>query len=725
MISRLLLASAWIIGLGAVAFLLHGQGVPWQAVAVTLGVAAALGLYTLAASRRGTGAVSRSAGGSALPSAMLAKSDIMTAVERPDDGTILFMDDAFRGLVAPDGPDGDAQAWDRRDVAALLAAAFPDAVAAMAEPGADAETAAPADGAGEEAENAAEVVHPVLALVGSNPGDGVLRRVEVPGPGPRAIAPWYEVAVTEDANGLRFWYLRDITKQHQRRERLRDRLALLSRALEQAPFGLTLLDGDFRMREANAAFRHLVGQETLSNRRFADLFGPAASPAIAEWLNAVGDAVSPPLDLDPAERTGTTLTVHAVKAGETRGGGGGILIHAVDATERRRLEQQFAQSQKMQALGQLAGGVAHDFNNMLTAIMGFSDLVLQRHHQGEQTFADVMQITQNAKRAARLVRQLLAFSRQQPLQPKLIDITDVLADITSLLRRVLGETVTLSLAHGRDLGVIRADQSQLEQIIINLAVNARDAIEGQGMLTIETGLAEIGPGTVIGGDEVAAGRYVTIRVADTGTGIPADILDKIFDPFFTTKEVGAGTGLGLSMVYGSMKQMGGYVAVDSVTDRAEGPTGTTFTLYIPQAAAQNAANAEDAAGGPAGDDVTGGGEILLVEDEDPVRMFSARALRSKGYIVTEARTGLAALDILEEKSFDLMVTDMMMPEMDGASLIQQARAANPALRIICISGYTEETAAKEVMELPHVWFLAKPFSLKQLAAKVKRALEAP
>ena len=331
-----------------------------------------------------------------------------------------------------------------------------------------------------------------------------------------------------------------------------------------------------------------------------------------------------------------------------------------------------------------------------------------------------MQITQNAKRAARLVRQLLAFSRQQPLQPRLTNVTDILAEISSLLRRVLGERVTLKMTHGRDLGLIKADHSQLEQVVINLAVNARDAIDGFGELNIETSMVEFTAPTPLSGETAPPGRYLVIAVIDTGAGIPDDVRDRIFDPFFTTKGIGEGTGLGLSMVYGSLQQMGGFITVDS---RTEGETGTTFRLYVPEAAPHGTEIQDDLSAAGPESDVTGGGEILLVEDEDPVRLFSARALRSKGYVVTEARTGAAALEILAENSFDLLITDMMMPEVDGATLIKTARQDMPDLPVVCISGYTKEAVAKEITALPKVYFLPKPFSLKQLAGKVKAALQ--
>src|SRR6185437_16020717 len=322
-------------------------------------------------------------------------------------------------------------------------------------------------------------------------------------------------------------------------------------------------------------------------------------------------------------------------------GQSGVILHFIDTTEQKSLEVQFAQSQKMQAVGQLAGGVAHDFNNLLTAMIGFCDLLLLRFRPGDPSFADIMQIKQNANRAANLVRQLLAFSRQQTLQPRVLNITDVLAELSHLLRRLIGENIELKMVHGRDLGLVKVDQGQLEQVIINLVVNARDAMRGGGTLTVRTSNITNADPTHSGHEIMPPGDYVLIEVEDTGEGIPKENLVRIFEPFFSTKEVGSGTGLGLSTVYGIVKQTGGFVFVDSAPGR-----GATFTIYLPRHQASEALLAprnELAEGGATARDLTGAGTVLLVEDEDPVRLFSARALRNKGYRVIEAKSGEAAL----------------------------------------------------------------------------------
>jgi two-component system cell cycle sensor histidine kinase/response regulator CckA len=372
----------------------------------------------------------------------------------------------------------------------------------------------------------------------------------------------------------------------------------------------------------------------------------------------------------------------------------------------------------MQAVGQLAGGVAHDFNNLLTAMIGFCDLLLLRHQPGDASFADIMQIRQNANRAANLVRQLLAFSRQQTLQPKVIDATDALTELSHLLRRLIGAGIELKVVHARDLWLVRVDQGQLEQVIINLAVNARDAMQGGGVLTIRTGNAVKTAPERHGDEEIPAGEYVRISVEDTGTGISPEILGRIFEPFFSTKAVGSGTGLGLSTVYGIVRQTGGFVLVDSKPGQ-----GSTFTLLLPRwvGATQAEGVAEPAARRR---DLTGAGTVLLVEDEDAVRLFGARALRNKGYKVVEAKTGDAALEIVREmgSSVDLMITDVVMPQMDGTTLIRESRKLFPNLKIICISGYAEEQFRQTLEGFDNVHFLPKPFSLDQLAAKAKEAM---
>jgi two-component system, cell cycle sensor histidine kinase and response regulator CckA len=400
------------------------------------------------------------------------------------------------------------------------------------------------------------------------------------------------------------------------------------------------------------------------------------------------------------------------------------MLHFIDVTEQKNLEVQFAQSQKMQAVGQLAGGVAHDFNNLLTAMIGFCDLLLMRFRPGDPSFADIMQIKQNANRAANLVRQLLAFSRQQTLQPRIIDITDVLVELSHLLRRLIGENIELKVIHGRDLGLAKVDQGQLEQVIINLAVNARDAMTGGGTLTIRTGNVTQAVAMRRGHEVMPAGNYVLIEVADTGVGIPRENLVRIFEPFFSTKEIGSGTGLGLSTVYGIVKQTGGFIAVDSEPGR-----GAAFQIYLPRhqmgdSALGARAEAVEAPDPPASRDLTGIGTVMLVEDEDPVRIFGARALRNKGYKVLEAKSGEGALEMIRDggEKIDLLITDVVMPRMDGPALVREVREIDPGMKVIFISGYTEDAFRQRLDSDSEIHFLPKPFSLKQLAGKVKEVI---
>jgi two-component system cell cycle sensor histidine kinase/response regulator CckA len=358
---------------------------------------------------------------------------------------------------------------------------------------------------------------------------------------------------------------------------------------------------------------------------------------------------------------------------------------------------------------------------LLTVMICFCDLILQRHRPGEQTFADIMQIKQNANRAANLVRQLLAFSRQQTLQPKVLNITDVLAELSNLLRRLIGVNISLEVIRSRDLGFVRVDQVQLEQVIINLAVNARDAMKDEGgKLTIRTSNVTVERPVRRGADTMPPGRYVKVEMLDTGHGIEAENLERIFEPFFSTKEVGAGTGLGLSTVYGIVSQTGGFLQVDSKPGQ-----GAAFTFFLPrhEEEADAAPAAKDRA--PlASQDLSGVGTLLLVEDEDPVRLFGARALRNKGYTVLEAKNGDVALDVMKETEapIDLIISDVVMPQRDGPSLIREVRGRYPGMKVIFISGYAEDDFRESLERETGIHFLAKPFSLDQLAGKVKEVL---
>jgi two-component system cell cycle sensor histidine kinase/response regulator CckA len=465
---------------------------------------------------------------------------------------------------------------------------------------------------------------------------------------------------------------------------------------------------------------------------------PALEAAIR--AAAAGKAEIAPVDamlVGPGERFGR-FYVTAVKEAERDQEA--AIVYALETTAQRELETKVTQTRKMELVGQLAGGIAHDFNNVLSAIMMATDFLLNAHKPTDPSFQDIMQIKQNANRAASLVRHLLAFSRKQTMRPQVLDLGEVLSDLNMLLRRLIGEKVTLQVVHGRDLWPVRVDISQFEQVIVNLAVNARDAMPGGGRLELRTANVTAQDCERFHAKGMPAADYVLVEVSDSGTGIPGAIVDKIFEPFFSTKEVGKGTGLGLSTVYGIIKQTGGFVYVDSVEDK-----GTTFRIFLPRhiasaqdAVPEHAAEAQVSsligvlaaaaeAKPPANADLTGEGTILLVEDEEGLRALNARGLTSRGYTVLEAGNGVEAIDVLEKVDgrVDLVVSDVVMPEMDGPTLLRELRSRDPGLKIIFVSGYAEDAFQKHLpADGQQFAFLAKPFTLKQLVAAVKETMAA-
>jgi two-component system, cell cycle sensor histidine kinase and response regulator CckA len=513
-----------------------------------------------------------------------------------------------------------------------------------------------------------------------------------------------------------------------------------------APVGIVLLDADACITECNQAFATATGLESerAVGLSFADVVIEEDRDKFSDWVVSAYDNDDPPTPIEVRldGTRGVTVSLYAGRAenapenGENGENGVeetpsvNLIIHVTDLSEQKRIEAQFFQSQKMELVGQLAGGIAHDFNNLLTAMIGFCDLLLLRHTPRDQSFADIQQIKQNANRAANLVRQLLAFSRQQTLQPKVLDMTDVLSETSYLLRRLIGADIELKFYHGRDLWLMKADQGQFEQVVINLAVNARDAMEGGGSLTIRTSNVYAGDPRLRDYKGIPDADYVLLEMQDNGTGIPDEVIDKIFEPFFTTKEVGAGTGLGLSTVYGIVKQTGGYVFADNVAGM-----GARFSVYLPRFQEEET---DEEPAPPAEQeerrDLTGVGTVMLVEDEDAVRLFGARALRNKGYSVVEAKDGESALEVLngvvdgmattvDGEKIDLLITDVVMPGVDGPTLVREVRERYPELKVIFISGYTEDTFRDKLGAGEEVEFLSKPFTLQQLAGKVKEVLE--
>ncbi len=497
----------------------------------------------------------------------------------------------------------------------------------------------------------------------------------------------------------------------------------LESLLGQLPLGLAMADRDGRLLFANAAFMRaalregegpptyptdLVVQEDkgpLSDaiRRFC--LGPVAAGDIAIRLK---DQPEEPVSLSLAGVRGL--------------GEAAVLLSLTDTSEETRLKRQVAQATKMQAVGQLAGGVAHDFNNVLTAILGTCDLMLMRHMPGDSDYDDIQQIRANSNRAASLTRQLLAFSRQQTLRPEVLQLPDVVSEVSQMLKRLIGEKIQLSVRHDRDLGPVRADPTQLEQVIVNLAVNARDAMQAKGdasgRLLIATRRVSPADVRALRSEVMPQGDYTALVVEDTGGGIPPEHLGKIWEPFFTTKESGKGTGLGLSTVYGIVKQSGGFIFADS-----EPGKGTRFTVYLPVHRGESApvpalpprAEAKQWAGG---------GRVLLVEDEDPVRMVAERALVRAGYQVTPARDGEEGLELVAQGGeFDMVVSDVVMPGMDGPAMVREIRKLVPAMPVLFMSGYAEEQLRAQI-DIDDVAFLPKPFSVQQISDKVGAMLAA-
>lgn len=486
---------------------------------------------------------------------------------------------------------------------------------------------------------------------------------------------------------------------------------------EHLPVPLLKFAPDGSLRAANAAAREQLRLEPDSAVAFHDLFDGLGRP-VGDWLSDVVAERKPGgAEVLTARQLGPEAFVQITLRRIVEAGRPGALAIMQDATALKTLEAQFVQSQKMQAIGQLAGGIAHDFNNLLTAISGHCDLLLLRHRPEDSAYGDLIQIHQNANRAAALVGQLLAYSRKQTLKPERLDLQDVLSDLTHLLNRLVGERVSLRLSHGNGLQAIRADRRKLEQVVMNLVVNARDAMPEGGTIHIETEALTLRDDMRRDRAVVPAGDYTVIRVCDTGCGIAEDRLQLIFEPFYTTKKVGEGTGLGLSTAYGIVKQSGGFIFVDST----EGE-GSIFQLYFPvYSGTEHLDQTPKVDPRPNLVMRPGEGVVLLVEDEAPVRAFASRALRMRGYTVLEAENAEEALRTLEDPSLevDIFVTDVVMPGMDGPSWVRKALENRPNVRVIFVSGYAEDALSEMQSRIPNSVFLPKPFSLSDLAATVQ------
>ncbi|MPT47434.1 MAG: response regulator [Sphingobium sp.] len=496
-------------------------------------------------------------------------------------------------------------------------------------------------------------------------------------------------------------------------------LSYFQALLALLPFGLAMTDRDGRLLFLNDSFARATNVADGDMPAYpGDLVVAEDQAALAAAVRRYAVGAQMTGDIAVRLRNRPEEAVAFSLAGVRGLGEAAVLLTLKDENnEEGRLKKQVVQATKMQAVGQLAGGVAHDFNNILTAIIGHCDLMLMRHTPGDSDYDDIQQIKSNSNRAAGLTRQLLAFSRQQTLRPQVLQIPDIVAEVSNLLKRLIGEKVKLEVNHGRNLGMVRADPGQMEQVIVNLAVNARDAMPDGGTLTIQTFSISEKQVKEMRSTVLPPADYTGLRVTDTGVGIAPDLVSKIFEPFFTTKEVGKGTGLGLSTVYGIVKQSGGYIFAESQPGH-----GTSFTIYLPV----HVPGAEEVPPAtlrslPPRRPVWGSGTILLVEDEDMVRAVAERALTRQGYTVLTAADGEQGLDVLNgAHKVDLLLSDVVMPNMDGPAMLRQARLTHPNLPVLFMSGYAEEQLRKSI-DVDNVAFLPKPFSVAQLSEAVASA----
>ncbi len=513
--------------------------------------------------------------------------------------------------------------------------------------------------------------------------------------------------------------VRDVTERREAEESVQKLLS----AVEQGGDAIFITDPDGAITYVNPAFERVYGfskKETLGKTpqilrsgRYDEVFYERFWKTLLAGKTVRGEIVS-------RRRDGRLVTVEGSISPvlDAEGGRIGFVCVQNDVSEKKLLEEQLRQAQKMEAIGQLAGGVAHDFNNLLTTILGYSDLVLSRISEAHPIREDLEEIRRAGERAASLTRQLLAFSRRQVLEPKVLDLNVLVRDLQKMLRRLIGEDVDLVTALGEAIGPVRADPGQIEQVVLNLAVNARDAMPRGGILTIETADVELDESYALEHAPVQSGSYVMLAVADTGTGMSAETKSHMFEPFFTTKGKGKGTGLGLATVYGIVKQSGGYIWVYSELGR-----GTTFKIYLPRIdGSAEEAKRRSAAVRPA----RGSETVLLVEDEEAVRALSRSILESYGYRVLEAEGPHAAMEMAQrhETPIQLILTDVVMPDMDGADLVSRLAPLHPEAKVLFMSGYTDDAVVRHGMITEGGHFLQKPFTPASLAAKVREVLDA-
>jgi len=519
---------------------------------------------------------------------------------------------------------------------------------------------------------------------------------------------------------------RDITERRKTQEALSRSEASFRSLVEGAPHGIYRATMTGQFLEVNPALQRMLGYESVQELSRADLatqvFLRSADHARMNGLLAESKVIKD-IEMEWKRSTGEPIVVrcsgHRVDGKD--GGPDYFEVFAEDVTEKRTLERQLRMAQKMEAIGRLSGGIAHDFNNLLGVIIGYSGVLKKSLDKSQPTYEFATEIEKAGQRAASLTRQLLAFSRQQVLTPSVLNLNSLVTDMEKMLPRLLGEDIHVSLALDSELGNVKADQSQIEQVIMNLAVNARDAMPSGGKLHIQTSNTEMDlaftrehPGSKIG-------SYVMLAITDSGTGMSAETIAHIFEPFFTTKGVGQGTGLGLATVYGVVKQSNGYIWVDSALER-----GTTFQIYLPRyfevEELSIAKTKSDPAAKPHGSEM-----ILLVEDADPLRKLAQAFLESNGFRVLSAPNGEAALEIAAHHSgqFDLLLTDVVMPGINGRVLAEQLSLLQPALKVLFMSGYTDSFIAGHGMLQEGTNLLHKPFTEEILGSKVREVLDGP
>lgn len=474
--------------------------------------------------------------------------------------------------------------------------------------------------------------------------------------------------------------------------------ANLRRMIEQSVDGMLIVDEEDNVLFSNPAARNLLSLDPVR-------------PAIFEYQREKGEIVESRL---PGDRTVEVQTVDLEWNGQPAS-----LVTLRDVTQRKKLENQLQQAQKMEAVGMLAGGVAHDFNNILTVISGYADVLLETIDTSDPAYSDLTEISRAAARGSSVTRQLLTFSRQEVTEPRSLNLNDVVSNIDKLLHRVIGANIELRLKLDQDIWNIKADPGHIEQMIVNLAINARDAMPEGGLLRIETAMIDV--------DEVTArkrlpvrepGRYAMLTVSDTGEGISKDVLPHVFEPFYTTKGVGKGSGLGLAMVYGVVEQSGGTIWVHS-----EPGMGASFDIYFP---VEDRGSASDNEQPPVAVE-KGSERLLLVEDEVSVREYAARVLRSWGYEVFEAGSGREALEVIVglEPGIDLLVTDVIMPGMTGPELADRLLERRPDLPVVYMSGYTRDSVIRRGVKDGDMRFLQKPFGATELVARIRDVLDEP